>query len=157
MFWFCFQNLFLLVLTPSDLWYQTWFPKYRHVTGFVTCSSRRNWYCNSQIAKLIFSSSIFCLKLVSPFFLFVNFFFRICFWAAGGIGLSSCWICRYKNVEIHEFISNFFVIYRLFLGLIGKKVRFFRTYQYEFNSVISKARQIIKTNIDIENICAIPC
>ena len=33
---FFIQNFFLVVLTPADLWYHAWFPRYRHLTLFVT-------------------------------------------------------------------------------------------------------------------------
>ena len=36
-FKFSFSELFFsVVLTPADLWYHAWFPRYRHLTLFVT-------------------------------------------------------------------------------------------------------------------------
>ena len=34
--WIFYSEFFLGVLTPADLWYLSWFPRYRHVTVFVT-------------------------------------------------------------------------------------------------------------------------
>ena len=34
---FClYSEFFLVVLTPADLWYHSWFPRYRHLAVFVT-------------------------------------------------------------------------------------------------------------------------
>ena len=35
-FLFSYSEFFPVVLTPADLWYHTWFPRYRHLTLFVT-------------------------------------------------------------------------------------------------------------------------
>ena len=42
LFLFFFYSEFF-VSTPADLRYHYWFPRYRHVTIFVTCTRTRNW------------------------------------------------------------------------------------------------------------------